>query len=347
MSIQNNVTVVGTGTAPAVAVALPRRSRRRRPGPAFWAGVSILGTIIIVATWMSFWPPYDPLATVAANIEGMSALHLLGTDNVGRDSLVRLALAGRTSLIISGSAALLAAVVGAALGLVAGYVGGMVDAVIMRVVDALLALPAILVALVVGVIIGNGAIPLIISLGIIFAPTFARVMRAPVIALRERDFVLAAQLSGVRTWKIVLQHLLPNALTPLFVQFASVASAVVLLEAALSYLGQGVQAPEPSAGRMISELTRFMQTQPLLIIAPALLIVLLSAGWNLLADGTQDYLSPRREGGIGGKRRRRPRTSTTPATPATPQTAPPLTTAPSGSSRTTSTVTSTPQEDSQ
>jgi len=344
MSIQNNVTVVGTGTAPALAVALPKRARRRRPGPAFWAGVAILGTIVIVATWMSFWPPYDPLTTVAGNIEGMSALHLLGTDNVGRDSLVRLALAGRTSLIISGCAALLAAVVGAALGLVAGYVGGMVDAVIMRIVDALLALPAILVALVVGVIIGNGAIPLIISLGIIFAPTFARVMRAPVIALRERDFVLAAQLSGVRTWKIVLQHLLPNALTPLFVQFASVASAVVLLEAALSYLGQGVQAPEPSAGRMISELTRFMQTQPLLIIAPALLIVLLSAGWNLLADGTQDYLSPRREGGIGGKRRRRPGRART----NTPQTAPSRTTSTvTTNTVSTSTVTSTPQEDSQ
>jgi peptide/nickel transport system permease protein len=332
VSLKNNVAVVGTGSAPSVAVAVPKRARRAKPGPAFWGGAVILGTIIIVATWMSFWPPYDPLTTVAANIEGMSAEHLLGTDNVGRDSLVRLALAGRTSLLISGAAALLAAVVGAALGLVAGYVGGMVDAVIMRIVDALLALPAILVALVVGVIIGNGAVPLIISLGLIFAPTFARVMRAPVIALRERDFVLAAQLSGVRTWRIVVQHLLPNALTPLFVQFASVASAVVLLEAALSYLGQGVQAPEPSAGRMISELTRFMQTQPLLIIAPALLIVLLSAGWNLLADGTQDYLSPRRETGLAGKRRRR-------------------TISPTASSRTipttTTTVTSTPQEDSQ
>jgi len=330
MSINDSVTIVGTGSAPAVAVAAPRRARRR-PGASFWGGIGILGTIIAVATWMSVWPPYDPLATVAGNIEGMSAQHWLGTDNVGRDSLVRLALAGRASLLISGAAALLAAVTGAALGLVAGYLGGLVDAVIMRIVDALLALPAILVALVVGVIIGNGALPLIIALGLVFAPTFARVVRAPVIALRERDFVLAAQVSGVRTWRIVVQHLLPNALTPLFVQFASVASAVVLLEAALSYLGQGVQAPEPSAGRMISELTRFMQTQPLLIIAPALLIVLLSAGWNLLADGTQDFLSPRREGGIGGRRRRRRTTAPT---------APPRTTP------TSSTVTPTSQEDS-
>src|SRR5690606_10857952 len=127
---------------------------------------------------------------------GPSWEHPLGTDNLGRDTLTRLSLAGRTSLVISGASALLAAVIGATLGLIAGYVGGLTDSIIMRVVDALLALPAILVALVLGVIVGNGTAPLVFALGIIFAPTFARVMRAPVIALRERDFILAARLSG-------------------------------------------------------------------------------------------------------------------------------------------------------
>jgi len=291
------------------------RTKRRRPGPAFWGGASILGVILLAAAWMSLWPPYDPLTTVATNLESPSLAHLLGTDNLGRDSLTRLALAGRTSLYISGLAALLAAVIGTVFGLIAGYAGGWVDGVIMRIVDAMLALPAILVALVVGVIIGGGPGPLIIALGLIYSPAFARVMRAPVIALRERDFVLAAKLGGVRPSGIIVRHLLPNALTPLFVQFASVASSVVLLEAALSYLGMGVQAPEPSAGRMISELSRFMQIQPLVIILPSLLIVALSAGWNLLADGIQDYLAPRREPAFSLMRKRKATPAAAPATP--------------------------------
>ncbi|GAB3595639.1 ABC transporter permease [Microbacterium tumbae] len=304
-----------------LALSLTAGTRRRRPklGPAFWAGAGILAVILLLAGWMSLWPPYDPLGTAGAPMAGPSAANLLGTDNLGRDTFTRLILAARTSLLISGAGALLGAVVGTAFGLVAGYLGGWVDAVIMRVVDAMLALPAILVALVVGVVIGNGPWPLIVALGLVFAPGFARVMRAPVIALRERDFVLAATLSGVRGSRVVALHLLPNVLTPLFVQFASVASQIVLIEAALSYLGQGVQAPEPSAGRMISEFTRFMQMQPLLIILPSLVIILLSAAWNLLADGLQDWLAPRREPAfsLGGRRRRPPRTARTGEVPNT------------------------------
>lgn len=283
---------------------------RHRLGPAFWSGAGILGGILILAGWMTVWPPHDPFVASGDPMTGSSLDHLLGTDNLGRDTFTRLVLAARTSLLISGAAALLGAVIGTFFGLVAGYVGGRVDAVIMRVVDAILALPAILVALVVGVVVGNGAWPLILALGLVFAPGFARVMRAPVIALRERDFVLAATISGVRPTRVIAEHLLPNVLTPLCVQFASVASQVVLIEAALSYLGQGVQAPEPSAGRMISEFTRFMQVQPLLIILPALVIILLSAVWNLLADGIQDYLAPRREPAFSlGRRTPRPRTA--------------------------------------
>lgn len=298
----------------SAARTLSPRARRRRPGPSFWIGAVILGAILLAGTWMSLWPLYEPNVGTGTPLQAPSGEHPLGTDNLGRDMFTRLALAARTSLVISGGAALLAAAIGTTLGVLAGYLGGWVDSLVMRVVDAMLALPAILVALVVGVIIGTGAAPMIVALGLIFAPTFARVMRAPVIALRERDFVLAAQLSGVRAWKVALQHVLPNALTPLFVQFASVASQVVLVEAALSYLGQGIQAPEPSAGRMISEFTRFMLTQPLLVILPSLAIILLSAGWNLLADGTQDYLAPRREPAFSLARRRLRGPRTAPST---------------------------------
>ncbi|MBB5153537.1 peptide/nickel transport system permease protein [Saccharopolyspora phatthalungensis] len=295
-----------------MAKAVKGRARRRRLGPSFWSGAGILLAILVLSTWMSLWPLHDPLGSVGKALSGPSLQSPLGTDNLGRDTFTRLALAARTSLLISGAAALLGAAIGTVIGLIAGYVGGWVDSIIMRIVDAMLALPAILVALVVGVVIGNGPGPLIFALGLVFAPGFARVMRAPVIALRERDFVLAARLSGVHGRRVVIEHILPNVLTPLFVQFASVASQVVLIEAALSYLGQGVQAPQPSAGRMISEFTRFMQLQPLLIILPSLIIVLLSSAWNLLADGVQDYLAPRREPAFSLGRRGADRPGRTP-----------------------------------
>jgi len=287
--------------APATGSTAPspvqRRRSRARPGPALLAGAGILLALVLGSLLVTLFPPDDPLASVAAPLTGPSGAHLLGTDNVGRDQLVRLLIGARSSLVISGAAALGAAVLGGALGLFTGYLGGILDAVVMRLVDAALALPGLLVALVVGVVLGNGALPLVVALGLVFAPSFARIVRAPVLVLRERDFVVAARIAGVPAWRIAVTHLLPNVATPLLVQLASVASNVVLLEAALSYLGMGVQAPDPSLGRMISEFTRFMQTQPLLIAAPSLLIVVLSAGWNLLADGVQDLISPRRDTG--------------------------------------------------
>lgn len=282
------------------AIINTRRSVRHRPGPALVAGAVILIAFIVWGTWDSIWPPYDPDATVTTPLMSPSSTHPLGTDHVGRDVMVRLAIAGRSSLLISGAAALLAAVVGTLLGIVAGYTRGIVDSIIMRLADTVLSIPAILAALVVGVVLGPGPWPLILALGLVLAPTFARVTRAPILTLRNRDFVLAAQIHGVSPARIALTHLLPNVLTPLTIQFASVASNVVLLEASLSYLGQGVQAPAPSAGRMINESTRFMQTNPLLVILPALLIILLSAGWNLLADGIQALFAPRRARSLPG-----------------------------------------------
>lgn len=277
-------------------------SRRRRPPGSLVVGVSLLAIIVVAAVWFSIAPPHPPNTTVAGPLQGPSTAHLLGTDNVGRDVLTRLVLAARTSLLISGAAAALAAVLGTAVGVVCGHLGGWVDTVVMRVVDAFLALPAILLALVVGVVLGVGPGPLVVALGLIFAPGFARVMRAPALALRRRDFVAAARNSGVRAPVIAATHVLPNALTPLLVQFAAVASTVVLLEASLSYLGQGVPAPDPSAGRMISEAQRFMYTAPLLVIAPAGALIWLSAGWNLTADGIQALFSPRRGSGLPGRR---------------------------------------------
>ncbi|MGB4778334.1 ABC transporter permease [Microbacterium sp.] len=287
---------------------------RRRIIPSLVIGAALLSAIVLLSVVVTLWPPYDPMAASGAAFLGPSTKHLLGTDHLGRDTFTRLAIAASTTLAISGSAALLGAVLGGAFGLAAGYAGGVTDAIIMRSADVLLAIPAILMALIVRVILGPGAMPMILALGIVLAPTFARVVRAPVLSLRHRDFVVAAQLSGIHPLRITVTHLLPNVLTPLLIQFAAAASSVVLLEAALSYLGQGVQPPSPSAGRMIVESQRFLQTDPLLLIAPAFVIVLLSAAWNLLADGLQLQFSPREESGLPGNRARRRRTQRRPGT---------------------------------
>lgn len=317
-------------------ILLPLRPRAvaRRPGrstsPSIWIGGGLLVATLLIAIIVSAWPPYLPNATTAEPFLGPSLHHLLGTDHLGRDTFTRLVLAARTTMLISGGSALLGALVGTILGLIAGYAGGLADALIMRVADVLLSIPAILMALIVRVILGPGPVPMILALGIVLAPTFARVVRAPVLALKDRDFVVAAEVSGVHPIRIVATHLLPNLLTPLLIQFAAAASGVVLIEAALSYLGQGVQPPAPSAGRMIVESQRFLQSDPLLLLAPAAVIVMLSAAWNLLADGLQHQFSPRKESGLPGSRHPRGRriqrrtgpTASTPASAVPPGTKP-------------------------
>lgn len=292
-------------TNPNTGIARTPRTRKRsglRKAPSLIAGAVIMGILIVWALWMLLAPQFPMNETVSDPLLLPSGDHPLGTDHVGRDLFVRLGIAAGLSLVISAGTALLAGVVGTGLGLIAGYAGGWVDSVIMRIVDTVLSIPAILVALIVGVAFGTGPLPLICALGVVFAPSFARVTRGPVLVLKERDFVRAAEMNGVGPVRIALSHLLPNAFTPLAINFATVASTVVLVEAALSYLGQGVPAPNPSAGRMISESTRFMQIDPMLVILPTLLIVVLAIAWNLLADGAQEYLAPRVDVGLPGSR---------------------------------------------
>jgi ABC-type dipeptide/oligopeptide/nickel transport system permease subunit len=218
---------------------------------------------------------------------GPSAAHWLGTDNLGRDTFTRLAVATGSTLLISSVSAIVAMILGTALGIIAGYGGRLADALVMRGVDIALAVPAILLALIVRVIFGPGVLPLILAMALISAPLFARVVRGPVRLVRERDFIAAAEIAGVGRMRIALGHLVPNILTPIAIQFANTASLAVLLEASLSYLGQGVQAPQPSAGRMISEFQRYLGDEPQLVLLPAALIVLITVAWNLIADGVQ------------------------------------------------------------
>ncbi|CAN5270376.1 ABC transporter permease [soil metagenome] len=253
-----------------------------------------LGIVIALVAFALLGPPLGSLlgqgsvtTMSGTTFAGPSAAHWFGTDNLGRDTFRRLAVATGSTLLISFVSAVIAMIVGTTLGIVAGYGGRIADTLVMRGVDIALAVPAILLALVVRVVFGAGVLPLIVAMAVISAPLFARVVRGPVRLLRERDFIAAAEIAGVGRTAIALRHLVPNIVTPVAIQFANTASLAVLLEASLSYLGQGVQAPQPSAGRMISEFQRYLGDEPQLVLIPAALIVLVTIGWNLIADGVQ------------------------------------------------------------
>ncbi|MEW1835717.1 ABC transporter permease [Microbacterium sp. NPDC079995] len=273
-----------------------RTHRRARLAPELIVGLSILGAIALASLVVTVFPTYSVGGISDAPFAPPGGDHLLGTDNLGRDTFTRLFVAAGTSLMIAAAATGISMVLGTTLGMVAAYRGGIADAIIMRACDVVMTIPAILMALLVRVIIGPGVVPLIIAMAIIYTPTFTKIMRAPVLAMRNRDFVVAAQLSGIPGPLIALRHLLPNATTPLMVQAAVTASEAVLLEAGLSYLGQGVQPPNPSVGMMISEFQKYAQEAPLLILLPGLVIILMAAGWNLVADGLQATFAPRGDG---------------------------------------------------
>jgi ABC-type dipeptide/oligopeptide/nickel transport system permease subunit len=273
---------------------------------ALLGGISVMAGLLLFSLLGPLISPFGPNDVSDATFAMPSADHWLGTDNLGRDMFVRLAIATRSALLISFTSTMLAMIFGTAIGVIAGYAGGRVDNVLMRLTEVVMAVPAILLALVVRVIVGPGFIPLILAMALIGTPGFARIMRSPILVLKDRDFVTAAEVAGVSRPKIALNHLLPNATTPMLVNFASTASLAVLIESSLSYLGQGVQPPDPSAGRMISEFQRFMYQDPLLIILPAVAVTLLTIAWNLLADGVQTALAAK-DVSLPIRRRRRSR----------------------------------------
>lgn len=279
-------------------ISVTRRGALRRGGSraGLHTGLTLIGLVVVFALITPLVSPYGVTEMVSGPFLPPSMEHLLGTDNLGRDSFTRLASAARMSLIISVSATVVGGLIGTAIGLLSAYYGGVADQVLMRVTDLMMSIPAILMALTVRVVFGPGVVPMVGALIIIVVPFFARIVRASALSVREREYVTAAEVAGVPVPVILARHLLPNTLTPVLVQAASAVTLLVLLEAALSYLGQGVQPPDVSAGRMVSDLAPFMTQYPLLVIAPSVLLVMLAIGWNLIADGIQSVLSRGRTG---------------------------------------------------
>ncbi|MFV0256873.1 MAG: ABC transporter permease [Acidimicrobiales bacterium] len=215
---------------------------------------------------------------------------VLGTDGLGRDVLTRMIFATRVALVAVLQALLVGLILGVIPGLIAGYFGGWVDAIIMRITDAIMAVPPLILAVAIVGVLGINLRNAMIAVGVIFAPSFLRLVRGSVVAVREETYIEAARSTGTSSGRIILRHILPNVLPPLLVQLALTAGFAMLAEASLSFLGLGVQPPEASWGTMLDEGRRRMSEQPWLVVWPGLALSLTVLAFNLLGDGIRDSL---------------------------------------------------------
>ena len=257
-------------------------------------GLLLVLAAVLGATFAPYLTPYDAISrNPPARLQGPSAEHWLGTDQLGRDTFTRILYGGRVSLAVAGASVAFALLVGGALGVVAGYYRGWLDTVIMRVTDVLLSFPAILLAIALIAFLGSGFTNLVLAIGIVYIGPFARVARAAVLTVREELFVEASRALGSRDGRIVWLAVLPSAAAPLIVEVSLRLAYAILYEASLSFLGLGTQPPTPSWGMMVSEGRRFLALAPWATIAPGLAISLVVLGFNLLGDGLRDALDPR------------------------------------------------------
>ena len=240
----------------------------------------------------------DPYAQdLSRSLEGPSAQHWLGTDQLGRDMLARLVLGARLSLVIGLGATAFGLALGGATGVVAGYLGGLVDAVVMRVVDLLLTFPGILIALMVVAVTGTGLANVVLAVGLRAVPVFARVARASTLVAREHDSVTAARALGAAPARLLVRHVAPALVNSLVVLAALQVATAILVGSTLSFLGVGVPPETPEWGAMLNAGRRYMLQQGQLVIFPGLAIMVTILGINLLGDGLRSALDPRRTRG--------------------------------------------------
>jgi peptide/nickel transport system permease protein len=276
-------------TGQEAAAVVTQRRGGRRPGPVLAMGWTAL--VVLIAVLAPVLAPYDPIKQdLASAISGPSAAHLLGTDEYGRDVLSRLIWGIRPALVGVLVAIAVASVIGLPWGLVSGYAGGRADLVLMRVADALLVLPALVIALAITTALGETLTNAMLAIGIVFSPIVARVLRSGVLTVRDREFVMVTRLYGLPPRHRMLQHVLPNALAPALVQITLLAGIAFLVQAALGFLGVGVQPPSPSWGDSLSSAYKFISVAPAMTLAPGVTIVLTVLSVYRIGDALRDRL---------------------------------------------------------
>ncbi len=252
----------------------------------------VLSAVMLLYMLLGFvWTPHDPGRLSAADRYAKPGLaHLFGCDQLGRDIFSRTLDGAGTTLTIALAVLVVGFVLGLLIGALCGYFGGVVDGAVMRLCDAIAAFPSILLALVVIAIIGPGKYNVIAALGILFVPSFARLVRGEFIKYRDRDFVQSARLAGVSHWRIIFVHILPNTWPVLLSGLTIGFNNAVLAEASMSYLGIGVGPADASLGRMLSEAQGYLFTAPWCTIFPALVVILLILGVGMVGEGIRERI---------------------------------------------------------
>lgn len=263
--------------------------------PLRYTALAVVLTVVVVALLAPIVAPHDPLAQDVANKLRPAGTpgHLLGTDQFGRDSLSRLIYGAQIEIVVALGATLFACIFGTFLGLMGGYFGRLVETVTMRLTDVILAFPPIILALLIVTIYGSGVLTLIVVMGLLFAPNFARITYGQVVGVKHAEYVEAAKAIGAPTPRILLRVVLPNIMSPIAVQMSLTLASAILLESGLSFLGLGVVPPTASWGLMVAEGQRFMASNPDLLLAPAVAVVATILSFSILGDALRDWLDPR------------------------------------------------------
>lgn len=268
-----------------------RLFRKNRPA---MVGLILLVIILLVAIFADVIVPYDKALEVSSDyLQPPSSEHIFGTDNVGRDLFARVIHGSRYSLVIGIVATTLSLAVGAFIGAACGYFGGWLDNVVMRIFDVIASIPGMLLILVLVMALGQSVENLLWALMISGVPGYARFVRATVLNLSDTDYVQCARSYGTGNFRIILKHVLPNAMGPIIIMFAGSVSGTILAAASYSFMGFGVQQPTPEWGAIISASRMFMRNAPWFTLIPGFAIVLTAMSINLMGDGLRDALDPR------------------------------------------------------
>jgi peptide/nickel transport system permease protein len=275
-------------------------SYRLLRNPAAIGGGLLVLIFAVAAIFAPLIAPYGPLDQNLSLLKsggippGPSLHHLLGVDLLGRDVFTRILYGARFSLLIGVVSVAIGLSVGLVLGSIAGYIGGIVESVIMRCMDIMLAIPGLLFAIGIVALLGPGLYQIMIAVGVVNIPIFARLLRGSVLAQRDNDFVLAARAVGVRRRVILFSHILPNAISPVIVQGTLAMATAIIDVAGLGFLGLGPQDPStPEWGTMLTDVNDYLQAAPFLAIIPGIAIVLSVLGFNLIGDGLREALDPK------------------------------------------------------
>ena len=268
--------------------------RRFRKSKTAMLGLCLLIFVLCIAIFADVITPYENAISQSANrLDGPSAAHIFGTDELGRDLFARIVHGSRYSLLIGASTSVLALVIGGLLGAIAAYYGGWVDSIIMRLTDVVMTVPPILLSLAVVAALGGSLRSLLIAITISCVPSMLRLVRSVVLGVVDEDYIEAARSYGASDMRIILKYVIPNALGPIIVTTTMNVANMILSAAGLSFLSLGVQPPAPEWGALLSDAKTYMFTAPHLLYIPGIFIVIAALSFNLAGDGLRDALDPK------------------------------------------------------